>query len=81
MIALLPEGETSIADSIRFEFNEVSNLLAALDGPIDKMLADKAARDKLVLADLLIKSLVERFDTQYAPAAGLSAGFSFSDGD
>jgi hypothetical protein len=81
MIALLPEGETGIADSIRFEFNELDGLLSGLGGPIDKLLSDDASRDRLVVADLVIKSLVERFDTQFAPAAGLSAGFSFSDGD
>ncbi len=81
MIALLPEGVTSIADSIRFEFKKIDGLLTGLDAPVAQLVADKDARDKLVLADLLIKGLVERFDTQYAPAAGLSAGFSFSDGD
>jgi predicted lipoprotein len=78
---LLPADVSSIADSIRFEFNEVVDLARPLHGSPEAMLADKDQRARLVLLDTVIDSLAERIDTQFAPATGLSSGFSFSDGD
>ena len=39
------------------------------------------ARDRIVLLDTVFDSLIDRVDRQYAGATGLSAGFSFADGD
>jgi len=80
MEVLLPEDQGSIAQSIAFEFRELHDLLAIEAGVAD-VLSDPEGRKRLLAADLVLKSLIDRFDTQFAPATGLAAGFSFADGD
>lgn len=81
MDTLLPDDVRSIAGSIRFEFNQLIDLAGSIDKPVAEALADPDLRQRLVLIDLVIDSLIDRLDTQYAPATGLASGFSFSDGD
>ncbi|MEC9343075.1 MAG: imelysin family protein, partial [Pseudomonadota bacterium] len=81
MESLLPDSNRSIGESIRFEFAQLLDLASLLDRPVAELLADEQARQRLVLLDLVMDSLIDRIDGQYAPAAGLAAGFSFSDGD
>lgn len=80
MDALLPEDAASIADSIRFEFTELSKLLD-ISVPVTEALKDKDLRSRLAASDTVLRSLLDRLDRQYAPATGLSSGFSFADGD
>ena len=80
MDALLPEEEASIADSIRFEFAEAATLLDSTV-PVAKALEGAEARARLAAGDVVLRSLLDRLDRQYAPATGLSSGFSFADGD
>ncbi len=81
MEALLPSEVASIAESIRFEFRETLDVASGVSGPVDRFLADPGQRQRLVLTDLLLGSLISRFDKEFAPASGLAAGFSFADGD
>ncbi len=81
MDTLLPDDVRSIAGSIRFEFNQLIDLAGSIQKPVAEALADPELRQRLVLIDLVIDSLIDRLDTQYAPATGLASGFSFSDGD
>ncbi len=80
MDALLPEDEASIADSIRFEFSELANLLD-ISVPVAEALKQETLRSRLATSDVVLRSLLDRLDRQYAPATGLSSGFSFADGD
>jgi predicted lipoprotein len=79
--ALLPSDVSSIAGSIRFELIEAVDLAKPLRGTPEAMLADTDQRQRLMVLDTVIDSLVDRIDTQFAPATGLASGFSFSDGD
>lgn len=81
MELLLPADQASIASSIKFELRELRELIPAGDRPVDEVLADAATRGRLVLLDTVFDSLIDRLDKQYAGATGLSAGFSFADGD
>jgi uncharacterized protein len=81
MAYLLPGEVSSIGDSIAFEFDEAATLLEQLDGPIESVMADPEKRDVVVLLNVVLGSLIDRLDQQYAPAAGVNTGFSFSDGD
>jgi hypothetical protein len=81
METLLPDDVGSIGDSIRFEFGELIDVAGNIRKPIAEAVADPDERQRLALLDIVMDSLIERFDTQYAPATGLTSGFSFSDGD
>lgn len=77
----LPDDQKFVADSIRFDFRVALEALREINKPIDVLLADKSARDKLVFVHATIGDLVKRFDQDFAIASGLAAGFSFADGD
>lgn len=81
MADLLPEGTKSVAGSIDLEFRSAIAAARALDRPIEEVLTDPEARDKLSFLLLTTESLKTRLSDQYGPAVGLSAGFSFADGD
>jgi len=81
MARLLPDGAGSIAGNIDFEFRQALGLLRPDARPLAEVLKDKAARDRLILLDLLLGSLIGRLDREFAQAAGLASGFSFADGD
>jgi uncharacterized protein len=81
MAYLLPGEVSSIGESVAFEFAEASSLLEQLDVPVEDVLADPEKRNLVVLLDVVLGSLIDRIDQQYAPAAGVDTGFSFSDGD
>lgn len=80
MEVLLPQDQASIADSMAFEFREARDMLSS-GLPVGEALTDADIRGRLIVADLVLDSLIERIDTQFAPATGLAAGFSFADGD
>jgi uncharacterized protein len=81
MAYLLPGEVASIADSIEFEFDELATILNQLDLPVEQVLNDPQKRNQVALLDVLLGSLIDRIDQQYAPAAGVNTGFSFGDGD
>jgi predicted lipoprotein len=81
ILGLLPRDERLIGDSIRFEFG---NLVRALEnaGPdLESALRDTEGRGKLVYATIVLGSLRDLFQNQFAPAAGVTAGFNSLDGD
>lgn len=81
MASLLPEDLGGIAESISFEFGQSRDLANRIDDPVADALKTDAQRRQLVLLEIVLKSLTERLDQRYAAAIGLSAGFSYSDGD
>ena len=80
-----PGTFNDLKESIRFEFTQALQTAKELDGglnrPIAALLSDPAQRQKLAYLRLTIHFIVQRFDQEFAPAAGLAAGFSFGDGD
>ncbi|MCB1386871.1 MAG: peptidase M75, Imelysin [Nitratireductor sp.] len=81
----LPADGAGLADQVRFEFAQSIRTAKSLDesagGDIETLLADKTRRQKLAYLQLSIRYVIERLNDEIAPAAGLSAGFSFGDGD
>lgn len=82
MTDILP-GDTreTIQGAVGFEFTQAIGAAGALEGPVDDLVKDEAKLKRLRYLDLLLGSLIERFDQQYAGAVGITAGFSFADGD
>jgi uncharacterized protein len=77
----LPADEANLAATVRFAFRQSINTAKALNGPLEAVLAAPAKREKLAYLALSVKQLITHLDAEFAPAAGLAAGFSFGDGD
>lgn len=78
---LVVNDENGVMDAMRFEFKQAFSTLAAIDKPINLALQDKKQRKKLQYLKLVLGFLINRIDQEYSAVAGLSSGFSFSDGD
>lgn len=70
-----------IGDQVRFELDQTARTAAGFEGDVESLLADPVARERLAYLRLAIRNAIERLDGQFSAAAGLSAGFSFGDGD
>lgn len=78
----LPTDQGWIAQAIRFEFANARRAATELaEQPVEGILADAQAREKLGYLVLVTSSLSDIFGTQLSPALGLSTGFSSLDGD
>ena len=78
---VLPGEFEYLGDAIRFEFEQSIKTAREMDAALPELLADIEQREKLVYLNLSIGFLLNRLNDELAPAAGLSAGFSFGDGD
>ena len=78
---VLPEEFDYLGDAIRFEFQQGIKTAREMDAALPELLADAERREKLVYLNLSLGFLLNRLNGELAPAAGLSAGFSFGDGD
>ncbi|MYZ49261.1 imelysin family protein [Propylenella binzhouense] len=81
MMSLLPKEKSWIANSVAFEFDNLTRTLGALTPPVETILTDPAQRDKVSYALVVFSSLKNLFHDQYSPAVGLSPGFNALDGD
>lgn len=70
-----------LGNTIRFEFTQAIRTAESLDAPAAELLGDPQRRDKLAYLGYAIRIIIDRFDQDFAQAAGLSTGFSFGDGD
>ncbi|MEX0405385.1 imelysin family protein [Aquibium sp. LZ166] len=78
----LPEDNSWIAGSIRFELANADRALAALgDEPIADILADPERRAKLDYVRIVTSGLSDLIGRQLSGEFGLTAGFSSLDGD
>lgn len=78
---VLPGEFDYLGDAIRFEFKQSIKTAREMDAALPELLANIKQREKLVYLNLIIGFLLNRLNGELAPAAGLSAGFSFGDGD
>jgi len=78
---ILPREAHYLGDTIRFEFEQSIETAKALDAPVASLLSSPDQREKLEYLKLTLGFLIDRLNTEFAPAAGLAAGFSFGDGD
>ena len=66
---------------MRFEFEQSIKTAKKLDMPVANLLSNPDKREKLKYLKLTLGFLLDRLNKEFAPAAGLVAGFSFGDGD
>ena len=78
---ILPKGSRYLGDAIRFEFKQSIKTAREIDAAVPDLLVDIEQREKLVYLNTSLNFLLGRLNDELAPAAGLSAGFSFGDGD
>jgi predicted lipoprotein len=81
MLELLPSERAWIARSVAFEFANLQTALTSADGDLRPALADADRRQKLLYAAIVLASLRDLLQNQFAPAAGLTPGFNSLDGD
>ena len=78
---LLPADKQPVAADIDALFTKVTGAAEALNRPVEEVLADRAARSQLDVLSLNVETLLDRLNKDFGGAIGLTAGFSFSDGD
>ena len=79
--SILSEDTLYLDAAIRFDFQQAIETAQALNQPIAYLLSDKQKRDDLEFLKLSINFLLERLNKELGAAIGLTAGFSFGDGD
>ncbi len=78
---ILPQEANALKNTIRFDFTQSINTARSLNAPIAELLTEPVQREKLTYLKLTLTFLIDRLNHEFSPAAGLSAGFSFGDGD
>ncbi|MDB5524139.1 MAG: iron-regulated protein precursor [Rhizobium sp.] len=81
MNALLPADKRSSASSVLFDYKAATAAIRKLQAPTADMLKDDKYLAKLDFIEFTLKDAMTRIDTDIGAAVGLSAGFSFADGD
>jgi predicted lipoprotein len=77
----LPEDARWMAESIHIQLTNGVATAKSVQGPMDKVLADPAEREKLEHFALITSSLSGLIGTRLTAEFGLTAGFSSLDGD
>ncbi|AKI02188.1 putative periplasmic lipoprotein [Hoeflea sp. IMCC20628] len=72
---------TKLASEVRFEIEQTIKTANSFDAGVEALLADDVTRKRLEYLQVAIRSVIQRLDGEVSAAAGLSAGFSFGDGD
>lgn len=78
----LPGTARWLDERVQFEFRQLTRTAAAFEeSNIEAILADDAQRERLVYLRFAAEQLITLLASDYSAAAGLTAGFSFGDGD
>ncbi|MEM7069765.1 MAG: imelysin family protein [Pseudomonadota bacterium] len=80
-IDLLDNEDRYIVDNVVFELNQAERVASEIGDPIAKALESPGEREKLLYLKTSLTSAIVMLDQDFAKSAGLSSGFSFSDGD
>lgn len=78
---LLPQQNSALGDTVRFELNQAINTAYSVKKPVFKLIQSRDDRQKLAYLKLAIGFAISRIDNDFSQQLGLSAGFSFGDGD
>jgi uncharacterized protein len=81
LAGVLPARNADLVRTIDFDFKQAIRAAKVLDVPVADVLADRELRAKAAYLKLTVQILIDHFNMEFAPAAGLAAGFSFGDGD
>ncbi|OLP59315.1 hypothetical protein BJF93_04515 [Xaviernesmea oryzae] len=79
--ALLPEDKRAVETDIDALFVKVTGAAEALNRPVAEVLSDRNARSQLDVLSVNVESLLDKLNKDFGGAIGLTAGFSFADGD
>lgn len=77
----LPEEASFLADQMRFEFQLALSTAREFNAGPEALVRDEKSRKRLEYLKYAISNIITRLNDEFAPAAGLAAGFSFGDGD
>lgn len=77
----LPQEAAFLADQVRFEFQSALGTARDFNAGPEALVADEKSRKRLEYLKYAISNIIARLNDEFAPAAGLAAGFSFGDGD
>ncbi|MEP1202590.1 MAG: imelysin family protein, partial [Lentilitoribacter sp.] len=78
---LLPQENSALGESVRFELNQAINTANSIDKAVLELIQSQDDRQKLAYLKLAIGFAISRIDNDFSQQLGLSAGFSFGDGD
>ena len=78
---LLDEEFVPVVSNVIFELDQAETVSRGLTAPIGEVLGDPEERGKLEYLKTSLSFAIKTLDQDFASAAGLSSGFSFSDGD
>ncbi|MEM7216328.1 MAG: imelysin family protein [Pseudomonadota bacterium] len=79
--SLLSPEDGPIFDNIIFELENAERVANAIPEPLGNSITEPEHRDRLVYLRTSVGFAIGMLDQDFAAAAGLSSGFSFSDGD
>ena len=77
----LPQEGAFLADQVRLEFQLALSTAREFNVGPEALVADGKSRKRLEYLKYAISNIIARLNDEFAPAAGLAAGFSFGDGD
>ncbi|MEM9330616.1 MAG: imelysin family protein [Pseudomonadota bacterium] len=78
---LLEQADKPILDNVIFELENAERAAKTISEPIGEAILQPEQRDRLSYLRVSIGFAIQTLDQDFASAAGLSSGFSFSDGD
>jgi predicted lipoprotein len=81
LLSLLPADQHWIANSARFEFDNLQQALVDAGPDLEAALAEPQRRQKLVYAGIVLASLRDLFQGAVSAGLGITAGFNALDGD
>ena len=81
LVSALPSENAELIRTIEFDFGQAIRTVKSLDTPVASVLSDNDLRREATYLKLTVQILIDHFNVEFAPAAGLAAGFSFGDGD
>ena len=81
MQSIIKGDASAITTNINFEFKTAIETARKLAEPPEKLVSDERQRSRIEFLQLTLADLQARLNNDYGRAMGLSAGFTFSDGD
>ncbi|MBB1249346.1 hypothetical protein [Rhizobium sp. G21] len=81
MRSLLTGDAEALADAVEFDFKTAGGAAAKMEQPSPERLADVKYQRKIEFLLFNLRDASARIDRDVGAAVGLSAGFSFGDGD
>ena len=78
---VLPDEAEYIGDQVRLEFQLAMRTAREFNAGPEALVGDAKSRKRLEYLEYAISNIIARLNDEFAPAAGLAAGFSFGDGD